>query len=137
MNWKIKTLIIGLALAICVFSTQGAEDFKPKEITISKEDGKTIKVTITKDTKALWDKQCAKCHGKDGKGKTKMGRKTKVKDYTDPNVQKAFKYEKMLKSLIAGIKEKGKTKMKPYKGKLNEKQINELIAYCFSFGKKK
>ena len=27
------------------------------------------------DAKELWDKNCKKCHGEDGKGKTAMGKK--------------------------------------------------------------
>jgi cytochrome c len=43
------------------------------------------------DAKETWDKQCAKCHGADGKGQTKMGQKAGAKDYTDPKVQEALK----------------------------------------------
>src|SRR5579859_3933777 len=38
------------------------------------------------DIKAAWEKDCQKCHGPDGKGDTKMGKKVEVKDYTDPVV---------------------------------------------------
>ena len=34
-----------------------------------------------------WEKDCQKCHGPDGKGGTKMGKKVEVKDYTDPAVR--------------------------------------------------
>ena len=39
------------------------------------------------DAKENWEKHCAKCHGPDGKGKTKMGEKLGIKDYTDAKVQ--------------------------------------------------
>jgi mono/diheme cytochrome c family protein len=45
------------------------------------------------DTQATYDKQCAKCHGPDGKGDTKMGKKLGVKDYTDAKVQADLKDE--------------------------------------------
>jgi len=32
------------------------------------------------DAKAIFEKDCAKCHGPDGKGDTKMGKKNGVKD---------------------------------------------------------
>jgi cytochrome c553 len=42
------------------------------------------------NAKALYEKDCAKCHGSDGKGETKMGKKLGAKDYTDPKVQAAL-----------------------------------------------
>src|SRR5215204_6255921 len=32
------------------------------------------------DVKALYEKECTKCHGDDGKGQTKMGKKLGAKD---------------------------------------------------------
>jgi len=43
------------------------------------------------DAKALYEQQCAKCHGPDGKGDTKMGKKMGAKDYTNPKVQAELK----------------------------------------------
>ena len=34
------------------------------------------------DGKALYEKECAKCHGTDAKGETKMGKKLGAKDYS-------------------------------------------------------
>ena len=39
------------------------------------------------DVKTNWEKHCLKCHGADGKGNTKMGKQSGVKDYTDPKIQ--------------------------------------------------
>ena len=39
------------------------------------------------DVKENWEKHCAKCHGPDGKGQTKMGQKLAIKDLTDAKVQ--------------------------------------------------
>ena len=39
------------------------------------------------DAKENFDKSCAKCHGADGQGKTKMGEKLGIKDLTDAKVQ--------------------------------------------------
>src|SRR4051812_43578509 len=30
-----------------------------------------------------WENNCTKCHGADGKGQTKVGKKLNLKDYTD------------------------------------------------------
>ena len=39
------------------------------------------------DVTAIWNMNCAACHGKDGKGQTMMGRKLAIKDLTDAKVQ--------------------------------------------------
>src|SRR5881296_3485772 len=64
------------------------------------------------DTKELYDKQCGKCHGEDGKGKTKMGEKLGAKDYTDAKVQDAMKDADMAKAIKDGVKEKDSDKVK-------------------------
>jgi mono/diheme cytochrome c family protein len=87
------------------------------------------------EAKALYDKNCAKCHGPDGAGKTKMGRQSGVKDYTDPKVQAEMKDEAALQAIKDGIVEKGKKKMDPYKDKLTDDEIKSLIALMRSFKK--
>src|SRR5688572_17242773 len=87
------------------------------------------------DVKQNWEKHCLKCHGADGKGNTKMGKQSGVKDYTDPKVQAEMKEENALKIIKEGIVEKGKKKMDPYADKLTEQEMKELIAYMRAFKK--
>jgi len=87
------------------------------------------------DGKALYDKHCAKCHGVDGQGKTKMGRQAGVKDYTDPKVQEEMKDEAALKTIKEGLTEKGKERMKPYANELSDADIKALIAHMRAFKK--
>lgn len=87
------------------------------------------------ELKANWDKHCLKCHGADGKGNTKMGKQSGVKDYTDPKVQAEMKDENAVKIIKEGIVEKGKKKMEPYGNKLNDDEIKALIAHMRSFKK--
>jgi mono/diheme cytochrome c family protein len=88
------------------------------------------------DAKELYDKQCGKCHGEDGKGKTKMGEKLGVKDYTDAKVQAELKDPEMTKAIKEGVKEKDsdKTKMKAF-GDLSADEIKGLVAYIRAFKK--
>jgi cytochrome c553 len=86
------------------------------------------------DAKAIWVKDCAKCHGEDGKGKTKMGEKLGVKDYTDPKVQDAMKDDHMAKAIKEGIKEDEKTKMKGF-SELSDDEVKSLVAYIRSLKK--
>jgi cytochrome c553 len=81
------------------------------------------------DAKTNYDKQCAKCHGKEGKGDTKMGQKLGAKDYTDAKVQEALKDEAAFKAIKEGLKDKyGKVIMKPSED-LSDSDIKALVAY--------
>jgi cytochrome c553 len=81
------------------------------------------------DVKENWDKICAKCHGPEGKGDTKMGQKLGIKDLTDAKVQAEFKDEQAVKAVKEGIKDAdGKIKMKPVEG-LSDADINGLVAH--------
>src|SRR5207247_1898300 len=77
------------------------------------------------DPKETYDKACAKCHGPDGKGDTKMGKKLEIKDLTDAKTQAAFKDEEMAKAIKEGVKDGDKTKMKAAEG-LNDADIKGL-----------
>jgi mono/diheme cytochrome c family protein len=81
------------------------------------------------DVKENWDKHCAKCHGTDGAGKTKMGEKLKVKDYTDAKVQAAMKDAEMNKATKEGVKDGDATKMKAFGDVLSDDEIKALTAY--------
>jgi mono/diheme cytochrome c family protein len=81
------------------------------------------------DPKALWDANCAQCHGKDGRADTKMGKQLSAKDLTDPKVQAAFTDAKATQSIREGVKENGKTTMKAFGGKLTDDEIKALVAY--------
>src|SRR5512137_1686305 len=86
------------------------------------------------DAKENWEKNCAKCHGADGAGKTKMGEKLGVKDYTDAKVQEAMKDADMTKAIKEGVKDGDKTKMKAF-GDLSDDEVKALIAQVRSFKK--
>jgi len=87
------------------------------------------------DAKENWEKNCAKCHGTDGKGQTKMGQKVGVKDYTDAKVQAEFTDEQATKAIKEGVKAKdGSTAMKAVEG-LSDDDIKALVAYVRAFKK--
>lgn len=87
------------------------------------------------EAKVNYDKHCAKCHGKDGKGDTKMGQKLGAKDYTDPKVQAALTDEAAFKATKDGFKDKnGKVLMKPSEG-LSDDEIKALVTYMRTFKK--
>ncbi len=65
------------------------------------------------DGKAVYTEHCAKCHGADGKGDTKMGQKLGARDYSDAAVQAALTDEQAFKSIKEGMKKDDKTLMRP------------------------
>jgi mono/diheme cytochrome c family protein len=87
------------------------------------------------EAKVLYEKNCASCHGKDGVGKTTMGRKEGVKDYTDPKSWEGLTDEKAFESVKEGMTENGKVKMKPFAEKLKDDEIKAVIAYLKTFKK--
>lgn len=87
------------------------------------------------DAKEIYDKSCASCHGKEGKGDTPAGKKLKAKDFTDATAQAAMKDDEMIKAIKEGIKDGDKTKMKGFGDKLTDDEIKQLIAYVRAFKK--
>jgi mono/diheme cytochrome c family protein len=87
------------------------------------------------EAKENWDKICAKCHGADGKGQTKMGQKLGIKDSTDAKFQDSFTDEVAFKALKEGLKDAdGKTLMIPA-ATLTDDEIKAMVAYVRSLKK--
>ncbi len=87
------------------------------------------------DAAATWTDQCAKCHGADGKGETKMGKKLGIADLTDAAIQAKFTDADVLKFVKEGIKDKeGKLAMKPIEG-LTDDDIKALVPVVRGFKK--
>lgn len=81
-----------------------------------------------------WENLCQKCHGADGKGQTKSGKKLQLRDYTDAKVQAELKDDEMAKAIADGVTDKnGKEKMKAYKDEISAQEITELVAYIRKF----
>ena len=84
------------------------------------------------DAKANWDSLCAKCHGEDGKGQTKMGQKLGVKDFTDAKVQAAITDDAAFKTIKEGKKDAdGKIMMKAF-DTLSDDEVKALVQYVRS-----
>jgi mono/diheme cytochrome c family protein len=85
------------------------------------------------DGKAVYTDSCAKCHGEDGKGATKMGQKLGARDYTDATVQASFTDEQGVKAIKEGLKKDGKTMMKAME--LSDEDAKASIEYLRTFKK--
>lgn len=87
------------------------------------------------DAATNWTDACAKCHGVDGKGQTKMGKKLSIADLTEAKVQAKFTDEEAFKAIKSGrTDENGKTTMKAAEG-LTDEDITALVAYVRSLKK--
>ena len=76
-----------------------------------------------------YDTHCAKCHGPDGKGQTKMGKKLEVRDMTTEAYKKQFDEAKAVKVLKEGIKKDGKEVKKSFASELSEADMKALVGY--------
>jgi mono/diheme cytochrome c family protein len=72
----------------------------------------------------LYAKNCASCHGKDGRAKTFKGKLKHARDLADPEWQARVSDERIFNSIM-----NGKGKMPAYGKKLSEQEINALAAY--------
>lgn len=93
MNRLTKILLTGTA-----FATAGLISAAP--LTAGGPDGS--KLWLDKRAK------CELCHGADGKGKTKMGKRLKAPDMTDAKWQKAHKDEDIVKVILEGFEREQK-----------------------------
>jgi len=87
------------------------------------------------DAKATYEEKCVKCHGADGKGDTKLGKKMGAKDYSDPKVQAELKDDAAFKAIKEGFKDKdGTVIMKPTEG-VSDEDVRGLVAHMRTFKK--
>ncbi len=105
--------------------------------------GALLAIAITATTSAAWaadgkilyEKDCAKCHGADGKGNTKMGQKVGARDYTNPKTWEGLTDAAAVKSIKQGVKDKeGKVVMKPTEG-LTDADAKAMVEYMKTFKK--
>ena len=75
------------------------------------------------DAASLYNRQCAKCHGRDGRSKTARGRSTHSRDLTSSEWQDNVSDERIYNSIS-----NGKGKMPAFK-KLSETEIDSLVNY--------
>ncbi len=85
------------------------------------------------DVRALYDKTCAPCHGKDGRAQTPAARKLGVKDLSLSKLS-----DEAIAEQIREGKQKSQekeTKMTPFKDKLTAKEIDSLVKVVKEFRK--
>lgn len=86
--------------------------------------------------KENWENHCAKCHADDGSGATKIGKKMKIKDYTDAKSLAGLSDAQLTKDIADGVKKDGKELMKGFKDELKPDEIKDLVAHIRKMAKK-
>ncbi len=75
--------------------------------------------------RGIFMKKCKACHGTDGKGNTPFGQKIKI-----ISISRSGRSHKKIRAITAnGVPG---TKMKPYKGKLSDKELDDVAAFVRS-----
>ncbi len=83
------------------------------------------------DAKALFAKDCATCHGKDGQAKTFKAKFNHARNLTDATWQADVTDEHLFNSIS-----NGRGKMLAFGKKLSEAEINALVTYVRSLKNK-
>ena len=75
------------------------------------------------DYKRIFENECQKCHGKDGKG-SKRGKSLGVPNFADAEWHESVTDEQLIKSIT-----NGKKKMPKQEGKLSPEEIKAVVKY--------
>jgi mono/diheme cytochrome c family protein len=79
---------------------------------------------------AIFEQQCAACHGHDGKGRTPAGRKIGARDLTQSRLSEA----EIARQVSEGSTDRtGKVKMPPFKDLLSASEIQSVVAFARAF----
>ena len=73
-----------------------------------------------------WERRCTSCHGTDGTGKTRKGRRLKAPDFTSPRWQKHTTDQEIVEAITHGVPRR---KMPAFKDKLAEEDIQAFVPY--------
>lgn len=76
---------------------------------------------------AIYERRCAGCHGDDGKGDTRVGRKYDIADFTDRKWAKGWSKAQVMKTVREGVKDQ----MPAWGEKLSKDEIAAVAEYVF------
>jgi mono/diheme cytochrome c family protein len=76
------------------------------------------------DAGTIYSRQCVSCHGRDGRGRTRKGRRTHARDMTNASWQDDVSDERLFNSIS-----NGRGKMPAFRKKISENDIDALVAY--------
>lgn len=123
MKRIIERAAVGAALILLLLSMLGAAR---TSMTTARSSSQTGVV----DAAALFAKNCAKCHGRDGRAKTFRGKIVGARDFTNAEWQSRVSDETLAASIT-----NGRGSMPSFKKKLSDEEIKSLVNYVRKFKK--
>jgi cytochrome c553 len=106
-----------------------------KHITLAALFGAAVAAQAA-DGKANWITNCSECHGKDGRGRTEEGKKLRITDLSNPQVQASFTDAQAFKVIKHGLKDDRGTVMHPTSYRLTDEEIQDLVKHVRSLKKR-
>ena len=132
MKRFVQSIVLFAALCLCagyIASSSRAG------ILVQEKQGKKESESISSEqlarTKTLFNETCARCHGEDGRGETRLGEMLGAPNFTD---EKFWKEEKGDERFITSITN-GKDGMPAFGKKLSKEEISALLVYVRRFSK--
>jgi mono/diheme cytochrome c family protein len=86
--------------------------------------GSGVRATPADNVATSYARNCASCHGRDGRAKTVKAKRNHARNLVDPEWQGRVSDERIFNSIM-----NGKGKMPGYGKKLTEQQIEALVSY--------
>ena len=83
-----------------------------------------------------WEASCAKCHGADGTASGKVGKKLKIKDYTNAESLKDHTDAQLTEDILNGVSRDGKEVMKGFKDEIKAEDAAALVQFIRGMAKK-
>ena len=117
----VKKTIAGACVVLAALSARSSSD--AQDASGPRDDAEGTQV------EELYARRCARCHGRDGRGKTKLGEMVKAPDFTDGNWWAGGVSDARLRASIHG----GKGEMPGFGKKLTRPEISSLAAYVRAF----
>lgn len=80
------------------------------------------------DARTEYNRKCVSCHGRDGRGQTRRGRRARTRDLTNAEWHNDVSDERLFNSI-----NNGRNKMPAFKKLLSESEIDALVDYVRHF----
>ena len=88
------------------------------------------------DAHKLWTTNCSECHGKDGRGRTDEGKRLKIVDLSNPQIQDSFTDEQAFRIIKKGLKDDTGPVMHNTSYRLTDEEVAALVRHVRSLRRK-